>query len=58
MVVLDPAFDHRVVLVDSHLLGLTEVGNPYVSQWDVEVFRDGPHRTNSEYLAMTLQIAQ
>ena len=34
LVVLDPAFNHRVVLVDGDLLGLTEVGNLYVSQRD------------------------
>ncbi len=41
MVVLTPAFDHRVVLVDGDLLGLTEVGNLYVVQLDVEAFGDG-----------------
>ena len=38
LVVRGPDCDHRVVLVDGDLRGLTEVGNLYVFQLDVEVF--------------------
>ena len=41
LVILDLPFDHRVVFVDGDLLGLTEVGNLYVVQLDVEAFSDG-----------------
>src|SRR5208282_1371071 len=34
-------FDHRVVLGDGDPLGLTEIGNLYVFQLDVEAFGDG-----------------
>lgn len=33
-----PAFDHRLVLVDGNLPGVTEVGHLYVFQLDVEAF--------------------
>ena len=36
-----PAFDHRMVLVDSDPLGLTKAGNLYVFQLDVGAFGDG-----------------
>jgi len=44
--VLHPTFDDGVVLVDGDLPGLTEIGNLYVFQLDVEVFGDG--RTSGE----------
>jgi hypothetical protein len=40
-VALGPAFNHRAVLVNGDLLGLTEIGNLYIFQLDVEPFGDG-----------------
>jgi hypothetical protein len=41
LVALGPAFNHRTVLVNGDLPGLTEIGNLYVFQLNVEPFGDG-----------------
>src|ERR1700691_1025917 len=57
LVVLGPAFNDRDVLVNSDLPGLTEIGNLYVFQLDVEPFSDGlPTREHGNLLQHNLAL--